>query len=91
LANVFRLLRGDYLLVLTSDYERLDFVLLERPPAELTDGGLTRPQVKVRPRILTVERVKPDRIHLRVLRRFTWTEPDAFAQWEKAACRLHGR
>src|SRR5712675_225142 len=30
IAGAFRLLAGNFLLVLTSDYERLDFVLLER-------------------------------------------------------------
>ena len=82
IANAFRLLAGNYLLVLTSDYERLDFVLLEREPTG-PGSGIGAPQVKVRPRTLTVERLKPERPHLRVLRRFTFTEPDPFAQYEK--------
>ncbi len=82
-ANAFRLLAGNYLLVLTSDYERLDFVLLEREHPTGPGSGIGAPQVKVRPRTLTVERLKPERLHLRILRRFTFTEPDPFAQYEK--------
>ena len=85
LARAFRNRVGNYLLVLTSDYERLDFVLLEKYlPIDATNGsGLSQKQVGVRPRVLIVERRKPNRIHLRVLRRFTWTESDPFAQYDK--------
>ncbi len=83
IAGAFRLLAGNYLLVLTSDYERLDFVLLEREHPTGPGSGIGAPQVKVRPRTLTVERLKPERLHLRILRRFTFTEPDPFAQYEK--------
>jgi hypothetical protein len=83
IANAFRLLAGNYLLVQTSDYERLDFVLLEREHPTGLGSGIGAPQVKVRPRTLTVERLKPERLHLRILRRFTFTEPDPFAQYEK--------
>jgi hypothetical protein len=83
-ANAFRLLAVTYpLLVVTSDYERLDFVLLEREHPAAPGSGIGAPQVKVRPRTLTVERLKPQRLHLRILRRFTYTEPDPFAQYEK--------
>jgi hypothetical protein len=83
IANAFRLLAGNYLLVLTSDYELLDFVLLEREHPSAPGSSIGAPQVKVRPRTLTVERLKPERLHLRILRRFTLTEPDPFAQYEK--------
>lgn len=85
LARAFRNRAGNYLLVLTSDYERLDFVLLEKYlPTEDGDGsGISQKQVGVRPRVLTVDRRKPTRIQLRVLRRFTWTEVDPFAQYDK--------
>jgi hypothetical protein len=85
IANAFRLLAGNYLLILTSDYAQLDFVLLEREHPAGPAAGIGAPQVKVRPRVLTVERRKPERLHLRVLRRFTYTEPDPFAQYEKLA------
>jgi len=83
LARTFRNRAGNFLLVLTSDYEHLDFVLLERflPPA--ADGTIGERQVGIRPRVLTVERRKPGRRDLRVLRRLTWTESDGYAQHEK--------
>jgi hypothetical protein len=85
LARAFRNRAGNYLLVLTSDYERLDFVLLEKylPPDKGNGSSIAQKQVGIRPRVLTVERRKPSRIHLRVLRRFTWTESDPFAQYDK--------
>ncbi|MGB8344461.1 MAG: hypothetical protein WCD86_06235, partial [Ktedonobacteraceae bacterium] len=81
---------GDYLLVLTDDYERLDFVLVERYAQPLSPGadqlafGIgARATVGVRPRVLTVQRRNPDQVALRVLRRFSFTESDTFAQDEK--------
>lgn len=83
LARAFRNLAGNYLLVVTDDYESLDFVLLERVlPASLEQGLQTR-QVSVRPRSLTVNRRNPGAVELRVLRRFTFTESDADAQYDK--------
>ncbi|MDP2950134.1 MAG: TaqI-like C-terminal specificity domain-containing protein [Chloroflexota bacterium] len=89
LASALRNRVGNYLLVLTDDYERLDFVLLERSlPATTTSTGTimagpTR-QVSVRPHVLTVSRRNPSHeVHLRVLRRFTCTEADSDAQYEK--------
>ena len=85
----FRNRPGDYLLVLTDDYQRLDFVLVERYSTELskpqeTFGPPTAPkQVGVRPRVLTVNRRHPDDVALRVLRRFSYTESDTIAQYEK--------
>jgi hypothetical protein len=59
LARALRNRAGNYLLVLTDDYERLDFVLLERSlPASLSSPMATK-QVTVRPRILTVPRRNP--------------------------------
>jgi len=83
LARALRNRAGNYLLVLTDDYERLDFVLLERvlPPSPTT--AITARQVSVRPRILTVNRRNPTPVQLRVLRRFTYTEADADAQYDK--------
>jgi len=84
LARAFRNRAGNFLFVLTSDYDSLDFVLLERflPPSPEV-GSIGDKQVGIRPRTLTVERRKPGRIELRVLKRLTWTEPDGFAQHEK--------
>ena len=85
LARAFRNRAGNYLLILTSDYERLDFVLLEKYlPADGGDSSsFAQKQVGIRPRILTVERLKPTAIHIRVLRRLTWTESDPFGQYDK--------
>src|SRR5258708_26515836 len=62
----FRNRPGDYLLVLTDDYDRLDFVLVERYNSELSKLQETFPllatskQVGGRPRVLTVNRRNPD-------------------------------
>ncbi len=88
LARSFRNLYGIFLLVLTSDYERIDFVFLERylPPAqEETLQGIP-PQLlrhKLRPLVHTIQRRNPSRIDLRLLRLFTWTEADGYAQHDK--------
>jgi hypothetical protein len=75
-----------FLLVLTSDYERLHFVLLERAAPEEKPGARPTPtqrQVTIHPRTLTVERRQPGRVALRVLRRMTYTEADPLAQFDK--------
>lgn len=83
LASSFRNRAGNFLLVLTADFDRLDFVFVERIAVEGQTSTIGTPQPKVRPRTISVERRKPERVQLRVLRRFTWTEADAFAQYEK--------
>jgi hypothetical protein len=84
LARAFRNRAGNFLLVLTSDWERLDFVLLERflPPAP-DSGSIGEKHVGIRPRVLSVDRRNPGRRAVRVLKRLTWTETDGFAQHEK--------
>jgi hypothetical protein len=82
LVRAFRNRAGNYLLILTSDYEKIDFVLVEKYVPPDSQGPGTR-QVGVRPRAITVERRKPSRIHLRVLRRFTYTESDPLKQYDK--------
>ena len=83
LARALRNRAGNYLLVLTDDYERLDFVLLQRSLPGAPASPMTARQVSVRPRILTVNRRNPSQIQLRVLRRFTYTELDSDAQYDK--------
>ena len=83
LSRAFRNLQGNYLLVLTSDYERIDFVLVDKSAPKSNGGGIGQAQVGVRPRTLTVDRKKPEAVQLRVLRRFTYTEADPLAQYEK--------
>lgn len=83
LARAFRNKAGNYLFVLTSEYDRLDFVLIERiAPIGASDRIATK-QSGVRPRVLTVDRTDPGSVALRVLRRFTYTESDPVYQYEK--------
>lgn len=83
LARALRNRIGNYLLVLTDDYERIDFVLLERSLPIASLSPMTTRQVSIRPRILTVNRRNPTQVQLRVLRRFTFTEVDSDSQYEK--------
>ncbi|MFX0204367.1 MAG: Eco57I restriction-modification methylase domain-containing protein [Candidatus Hodarchaeota archaeon] len=83
LTRVFRNKAGNYLLVLTSDYNRIDFVLIERLAPTTVSDGIKIKQANVRPRVLTVDRKTPDPVSIRVLRRFTYTESDPFYQYEK--------
>ncbi len=89
IARGFRDRPGDYLLVLTSDYQELDFVLVQRyintPSQETPDAVLPSkpPTVSVQPRILTLNRLKPEQVALRVLRRFSYTEAYPFQQYDK--------
>jgi hypothetical protein len=70
------------LLVLTKDYETLDFVLVEREVAPSKSRTAAQRQI-IRPRALTVSRRNPTPVELRVLKRFTFTEGDSDYQWEK--------
>ena len=83
LARALRNRTGNYLLVLTNDYERIDFVLLERILPQLSSSSFSQSQVSVMPRTLTVNRRNPSKVDLRVLRRFTCTEADSDAQYDK--------
>ena len=78
----FRQRAGQYLLVLTKDYEALDFVLLDSLLIQRSGNGSPLNRV-IHPRILTVNRHEPGAIALRVLKRFTVTEADADNQWDK--------
>lgn len=82
IARRFRDRPENALLVLTHDYSQLEFVLLDRVLAR----GLGRAQTirqTMRPIPLTLNRLTPDPVALRVLKRFTFTEEDAAYQWEK--------
>ncbi len=83
LVRIFRNRVGNYLLVLTSDFNRIDFDLIERVLPDDKTEGIGIKQALIRPRILTVDRLKPTRIDQRVLRRFSYTEADPIAQYEK--------
>src|SRR5260221_2528742 len=66
---------GYYLVILTTNYDWLDFVLMER---QVSKSGTV-----LRPRTLTVNRRNPGIIALRVLKRFTVTESEGTYQWDK--------
>ena len=83
LTRSFRNKAGNYLLVLASDYNRIDFVLIERIAPRSISTGIGIKQSGVRPRVLTVDRRNPDSISIRVLRRITYTETDPLFQYEK--------
>ncbi|MGH8068048.1 MAG: Eco57I restriction-modification methylase domain-containing protein [Candidatus Entotheonellia bacterium] len=82
IARRFRERPEKSLLILTQDYEELEFVLLERI---LSKGQSRRVALKqaIRPIPLAVKRLRPEPIALRVLKRFTFTEEDSDYQWEK--------
>lgn len=85
LARAFKNRAGNFLLVLTADYERIDFVLLERfvPEGASPTATIGRKSADIRPRILSVERRNPGKVEMRVLRRFTYTAGDPVAQYDK--------
>ena len=86
LTRTFRNRVGNFLVVLTTrDHERLSFVLVERyvPNRAAATTTPQHPQGAVRPRVLSVERLKPTPVDLRVVRRFTYTEADPLAQYDK--------
>ena len=93
LALALRNRAGNYPLVLTDDYERLDFVLLQRSLPGAPASPMTARQVSVRPRILTVNRRSPSQVQLRVLRRFTYTENEffVFQSTQKGTVLMGGR
>jgi hypothetical protein len=92
LAATLRNRAGNFLLVLTANCDRIDFVLVEKHSPGEQEGSIAKPQVKVRPITFSVDRRKPERIQLRVMGRFTWTEVDAFAHEKlSAAYGLAGR
>ncbi len=69
------------LLVLTHDYEQLDFVLVQRQKRVPGRDGVIRYGVETRG--IKVERRNASTVHLRVLKRLTFTEADALLQWDK--------
>jgi hypothetical protein len=72
----------DHLLILASDYEDLEFVLLDKRKKE-QQGPTGGERVQVVPKTINVTRRTPSRLHLRTLRRFTWTRQDGLDQFDK--------
>jgi len=84
IARALRNRAGNFLWVLTADYDRLDFVLMEPTlPSGPAEAGISLKGAYLRPRVLTVMRRNPDAVQVRVLRRFSYTEADADYQFQK--------
>ena len=73
----------DHLLILASDFDTLEFVLLDKRKTRSRRGRRRRAQSRSCPRSISVNRRKPTRLDLRTLRRFTWTRQDALDQFDK--------
>lgn len=72
----------DYLIILSSNFETIEFVLVQREKKEKAGpGGVVRYQAI--PRIFSVDRRKPSPQDVRTLRQFTWTHQDALDQFDK--------
>jgi len=84
IARRFRARPEKAILVLTKDYEELEFVMLERVLSRSQSRRTALTQA-IRPIPLTVNRLHlhPESVALRVLKCFTFTEEDADSQWEK--------
>jgi hypothetical protein len=82
IARRFRERPENALLILTKDYEALEFVMLERVLSRSQSRRAALKQA-IRPIPLMVNRLHPTPVALRVLKRFTFTEEDAVYQWEK--------
>jgi type I restriction-modification system DNA methylase subunit len=83
ISRVFRDKAGNFLFVLTADYEYIEFVLLDRVGESKSPTAISTAPPSLVQRRFSVDRRKPTPVHLRVLRRFTWTESDPFGQFDK--------
>jgi hypothetical protein len=72
----------DHLLVLTSDFDTLEFVLLDkrRRESRAPAGGQ---RIQVVPLVFAIDRKSVAGKELRTLRRFTWTTRDGLEQFDK--------
>lgn len=82
LARVLGRSNVDHLLVLTSNFDTLEFVLLDKRKRE-SRGPAAQARVQVVPLALAVARKSPDTKQLRTIRRFTWTCRDGLEQYDK--------
>jgi hypothetical protein len=72
----------DHLLILASDFNTLEFVLLHKWKREQR-GPAGGPRIQVVPLTVAVNRRDPGRPELRMLRRLTWTCRDGLDQFDK--------
>ena len=82
LARVLGRTNVDHVLILTSDFGILEFVLLDKQIRQRSGPGATH-RVQVTPRVIAVDRKAPGRLQLRALRRLTWTTRDGLEQFDK--------
>ncbi|MEQ8846682.1 hypothetical protein [Botrimarina sp.] len=72
----------EHLLVLTSDFSTIEFVLLHKRRREVR-GPTKSAGIQVVPLMVAVDRKAPSGKELRALRRFTWTTRDGLEQYDK--------
>ena len=72
----------DHLLVLTSDFSTIEFVLLDKRRRESRGPGGGQ-RIQIVPLTLAVDRKSPSTRDLRTIRRFTWTTRDGLEQFDK--------
>lgn len=73
---------SENLLILTRDFEALEFVLIDKERGEKA-GPNGVPVVRPIPRVFSVIRKAANPLDCRILRRLTWTGKDGFEQFEK--------
>ncbi len=82
LARVLGRTNVDHLLILTSDFSVIEFVLLDKRKREARGpGGVVR--IQVVPLSVAVDRKAVATKELRTLRRLTWTSRDGLEQFDK--------
>ncbi len=73
---------ADHLLILTKDFDVLEFVLVDKETHQRRGPG-GGPGVRIVPRVVTVLRKASTHLDRRVLRRLTWTGKDGLDQFDK--------
>lgn len=82
LARVLGRTNVDHLLILTSDFDTLEFVLLDKR-RRASRGPVEVQRIQVVPLSLAVARKAVGARQLRTVRRFTWTGRDGLEQFDK--------
>ena len=82
LARVLGRTNVDHLLILTSDFSVIEFVLLDKRKREARGPGGV-PRIQVVPLSVSVDRKAVATKELRTLRRLTWTSRDGLEQFDK--------
>ena len=82
LARVLGRSNIDHLLIFASDFDTLEFVLLDKRKREAR-GPVAIDRIQVTLKTVSLNRRNPTRLDLRTLRRFTWTCRDGLEQYDK--------